>query len=66
MPIEGIIDGLREAAKRHEEDKELSALVRDAELALTEVDEQVDKAYLDGKYVQQNEDFELVLTKMFG
>ena len=66
MPIEGIIDGLREAAKRHAEDKELSALVRDAELALTEIDEQMDKAYLDGKYAQQSEDFELVLSKMFG
>lgn len=66
MPIEGIIDGLREAAKRHAEDKELSAIVRDAELALTEVDEQMDKAYLDGKYAQQSEDFELVLTKIYG
>ena len=66
MPIEGIIDGLREAAKRHAEDRELDAIVRDAIDALTDVDEQVDKAYLDGKYVQQSEDFELVLTKMFG
>ena len=66
MPIEGIIDGLREAAKRHAEDRELDAIVRDAIDALTDVDEQVDKAYLDGKYVQQSEDFELVLTKMYG
>lgn len=66
MPIEGIIDGLKEAAKRHAEDRELDAIVRDAIDALTDVDEQVDKAYLDGKYVQQSEDFELVLTKLFG
>lgn len=66
MPIEGIIDGLRMAVMRHPEDKELKAIVRDTERALSEVDEQVDKAYLDGKYVQQSEDFELVLTKMFG
>ena len=66
MPIEGIIDGLREAAKRHAEDRELDVIVRDAIDALTDVDEQVDKAYLDGKYVQQSEDFELVLTKMYG
>ena len=66
MPIEGIIDGLRMAVMRHPEDKELKAIVRDTECALSEVDEQVDKAYLDGKYAQQSEDFELVLTKMFG
>ena len=66
MLIEGIIDGLREAAKRHVEDRELDAIVRDAVDALTDVDEQVDKAYLDGKYAQQSEDFELVLTKMYG
>ena len=66
MPIEGIIDGLKEAAQRHAEDRELDAIVRDAIDALTDVDEQVDKAYLDGKYVQQSEDFELVLTKMYG
>ena len=66
MPIEGIIDGLRMAVMRHPEDKELKAIVRDTECALSKVDEQVDKAYLDGKYAQQSEDFELVLTKMFG
>jgi len=66
MPIEGIIEGLREAVKRHEDDTELALIVKDAEFALTEIDEQIDKAYLDGKYVQQSEDFELVLTKMYG
>jgi hypothetical protein len=66
MPIEGIIDALRMAVLRYPEDAELKCAVKDAEMALTEVDAEIDKAYLDGKYVQQSEDFELVLTKMFG
>lgn len=66
MPIEGIIDALRMAALRYPEDTELKCAVKDAELALTEVDAELDKAFMDGKYAQQSEDFELVLTKMFG
>lgn len=66
MPIEGIIDALRMAVLRYPEDTELKCAVKDAECALAEIDAQLDKAYLDGKYEQQSEDFELVLTKMYG
>ena len=66
MPIEGIIDGLRMAVARYPEDNELRCLVRDAEAVLTGFEERLDKSYLDGRYDQQSEDFELVLTRMFG
>ena len=48
MQIEGIISGLREAAKKYE-DEELRALVLDAEDALINVEAMLDDAYDAGK-----------------
>lgn len=60
MRIEGIVFGLREAAERHPEDVELHALVEEAAESFNTIDEQLDKAYLDGKYDQLQEDYEFL------
>ena len=65
MPIDGIIDGLRRAVLRHCEDKELANYVSDAIDALEEVDQKLDNAYKEGKYVQLTEDFDAVLENIW-
>ncbi len=64
MPIEGIIEGLREAVLRHCDDKLLADYVSDAIDALTEVDAQLDQAFNDGKYAQLEADYDALLQEV--
>lgn len=62
MPIDGIIDGLKEAVERHPTDTLLAGFAKEAIRALQEVDEALDEAYDEGKHQQLLECFELVVT----
>ena len=64
MPIEGIIEGLKEAVLRHRDDKLLADYVSDAIDALTEVDAQLDQAFNDGKYTQLEADYDALLKEV--
>lgn len=60
MPIEGIIDGLREIADQYDLGRH-NEYIRDAVEALSRMDAELDKAYEKGKYVQLCEDFEALI-----
>lgn len=63
MPIDGIIAGLKEVIAQYN----LGALdiyVKDAIEALSEVDEELDKAYTDGRYDQLCDDFEILIKEV--
>lgn len=60
MLIEGIVFGLREASERHPEDEELGKFVEEAAESFGTIEEQIDKAYLEGKYDQLQEDYEFL------
>lgn len=66
MPIEGIIENLKEAAARHMNDAELAATVKDAIEALEDVDRQLDEAYKAGKHIQLDNDYEALLEVIGG
>lgn len=66
MPIEGIIENLKDAVARHMNDAELAATVKDAIEALEDVDRQLDEAYKAGKYIQLDNDYEALLEVIGG
>lgn len=66
MPIEGIIENLKEAVVRHMNDAELAATVKDAIEALEDIDRQLDEAYKAGKYIQLDNDYEALLEVIGG
>lgn len=55
MPLDGIIDGLREAVSRYPADSELAEYVRDASEALCKMDEALDGAFQEGKKAMYEE-----------
>lgn len=66
MPIEGIIENLKEAAARHMNDAELAATVKDAIEALEDIDRQLDEAYNAGKHAQLEDDYASLLGVIGG
>ena len=58
MAIEGIIDGLNEMLRFGTDEAEL---ITEAIKALTDVEAQLDKACLEGKYDQLREDFAMLV-----
>ena len=60
MPIEGIIEGLKEVARQIQQ-QELVDYVSDAIEALTDIDIQLDEAYKEGKRQQLEECYEMAL-----
>lgn len=63
MPIEGIIDGLKEISKTYNLGTH-SEYVHDAINALIEIDRKLDKAYAAGKYDQLQECFGDIIEEM--
>lgn len=66
LPIEGIIYGLKMAAKRHPEDIELALLVLDAKKALSDVEAKLDEAFIDGRFSMADEFMENLLFRKRG
>ena len=66
MTIEGIIEGLKEAATRHDNDGVLCMYIKDAVDVLTQIEAQMDASYEAGKFDQLQDDYRTVLAYLKG